>query len=74
MYTSENKSNIYIYRLPIAAIENTATTDEHVVDDDVLPSWKECGVQYENRILGGELLELDEFPWMALLIYNKDPR
>lgn len=38
---------------------------------DLLPSWSDCGLQYENRILGGDLLDLDEFPWMALLIYSR---
>lgn len=57
-----------IYETTTAA---TTTIDKGV---DLLPSWKECGVQYENRILGGDLLDLDEFPWMALLIYNKNIR
>lgn len=30
--------------------------------------------EYENRIYGGNLLDLDEFPWMALLIYSPNPR
>lgn len=50
---------------------STSKVDEKL---NLLPSWKECGVQYENRILGGDLLDLDEFPWMALLIYNKNTR
>lgn len=40
----------------------------------LLPGWSDCGLQYENRIFGGDLLDLDEFPWMALLIYSQNPR
>lgn len=38
------------------------------VSDDSRP---ECGYQvYNQKIRGGELTDLDEFPWMALLIYS----
>lgn len=30
----------------------------------------ECGKQVTNRIYGGEIAELDEYPWLALLVYN----
>ena len=30
----------------------------------------ECGKQVTHRIYGGEIAELDEFPWLALLVYN----
>lgn len=36
--------------------------------ESVLPS--ECGSTIDNRIIGGDLTELTEFPWMAVLIYN----
>lgn len=32
--------------------------------------WNECGKQVTNRIYGGEIAELDEYPWLALLVYN----
>lgn len=32
--------------------------------------WNECGKQVTHRIYGGEIAELDEFPWLALLVYN----
>jgi hypothetical protein len=34
----------------------------------------ECGTSsYQTKIVGGELAELDEFPWLGLLLYqNKD--
>ena len=48
------------------------------VDDDpdqpfqnpllLLPN--KCGEDYGNRIIGGERTELDEFPWMAVLVYE----
>lgn len=35
------------------------------------PHKKECGVQTaESKIVGGNLTDLDEFPWMALLEYK----
>lgn len=30
----------------------------------------ECGKQVTHRIYGGEIAELDEYPWLALLVYN----
>ncbi|XP_055903356.1 uncharacterized protein LOC129939382 [Eupeodes corollae] len=30
----------------------------------------DCGKQVTNRIYGGEIAELDEYPWLALLVYN----
>ncbi|XP_067619734.1 CLIP domain-containing serine protease B8 [Eurosta solidaginis] len=33
---------------------------------------KECGKQVTNRIYGGEIAELDEFPWLALLVYHSN--
>lgn len=30
----------------------------------------ECGKQVTNRIYGGEIAELDEYPWLALLVYH----
>lgn len=36
------------------------------------PELEECGLQAkDNRIVGGTVAELDEFPWMALLQYRK---
>lgn len=32
---------------------------------------KKCGLQtFMQRIVGGEICELDEFPWAALLLYE----
>ena len=32
---------------------------------------KKCGVQaFVNKIVGGEICELDEFPWAAMLLYE----
>lgn len=61
----------YVPRRPSGneADGTTAATD----GAKLLPSWSECGLQYENRIFGGDLLDLDEFPWMALLIYSAHP-
>ncbi|KAI4468362.1 trypsin [Holotrichia oblita] len=37
---------------------------------DLLPSLTQCGTNTENKIVGGELADLGEFPWMALLEYQ----
>lgn len=31
---------------------------------------EECGIFTDQRIIGGEIAGLDDFPWTALLIYN----
>lgn len=32
---------------------------------------KKCGVQtFMQRIVGGEICEIDEFPWAAMLLYE----
>jgi hypothetical protein len=36
---------------------------------------KKCGLQtFSNRIVGGEICEIDEFPWAALLLYESSER
>lgn len=40
-----------------------------LADNPLLPS--DCGRDLSQRIVGGERTELDEFPWMALLEYQK---
>uniref|UniRef100_A0A1Y1L107 CLIP domain-containing serine protease n=1 Tax=Photinus pyralis TaxID=7054 RepID=A0A1Y1L107_PHOPY len=37
----------------------------------LLPDRSVCGTATENRIVGGQVAELDEFPWMALIEYRK---
>lgn len=39
--------------------------------DNLLPVPGECGSDTSNRIFGGEVTRLDEFPWMALIEYLK---
>jgi hypothetical protein len=41
----------------------------HPETSSLLPS--DCGRDLSNRIVGGNITELDEFPWMALLEYRK---
>lgn len=36
------------------------------------PELEQCGVQAnDNRVVGGTVAEIDDFPWMALLMYRK---
>jgi hypothetical protein len=38
-----------------------------------LPSYKECGANYdEDRIIGGQNAPIDAFPWLALIEYRRD--
>lgn len=37
----------------------------------LLPDVSVCGLGTNNRIYGGEVAEIDDFPWMALLEYKK---
>lgn len=38
----------------------------------ILPSPPHCGTGLSNRIFGGNITGIDEFPWMALLEYTKN--
>lgn len=38
---------------------------------NLLPDESICGQSNEDRIVGGEVTELDEYPWLALLEYRK---
>lgn len=40
-----------------------------VIPQTLLP--KSCGKKYEARIIGGQSAQLNEFPWLALLEYEK---
>ncbi|CAH2094433.1 unnamed protein product [Euphydryas editha] len=37
---------------------------------DLLPDFKICGIQNNDRIFGGTQTDIDEHPWMALLQYK----
>lgn len=40
-------------------------------DDDSSPApQSQCGADEQDRIFGGQITDLDEFPWMALLGYR----
>lgn len=44
-------------------------TDKSLIPE---PELEQCGVQAnDNRIVGGTVAEIDDFPWMALLQYRK---
>lgn len=38
---------------------------------NLLPAPGVCGTDNTNRIIGGEITKIDEFPWMALIEYSK---
>lgn len=37
----------------------------------LLPTLRVCGLGVEDRIVGGIVTDIDEFPWMALIQYQK---
>ncbi|XP_066245747.1 serine protease easter-like [Euwallacea similis] len=41
------------------------------IQSDLLPTTDVCGTGTINRIYGGEKAQLDEFPWMALVEYER---
>ncbi|XP_045502391.1 CLIP domain-containing serine protease 2-like isoform X1 [Colias croceus] len=47
------------------------TLNETLSGADLLPNTTVCGIQNDNRIVGGTQTEIDEHPWMALLKYTK---
>lgn len=55
-------------------IKNTKTqqpTKKHTVDPRSLLSGCNMTRKYSKRMIGGETMRLNEFPWMALLEYEK---
>ncbi|XP_055676500.1 CLIP domain-containing serine protease B8-like [Lutzomyia longipalpis] len=61
------------------AIENDPSTKKeraHTVSfetrfgGDELPTLKECGNFLGNKIIGGEIAGIDDYPWTALLVYE----
>ncbi|XP_070502642.1 serine protease easter-like [Chironomus tepperi] len=48
----------------------TTPTSVPVSTKDI-PTPGKCGIDFENRIYGGNRTEIDEYPWMALLGYSK---
>lgn len=41
------------------------------VSSDILPNVEDCGLSAEQKIVGGEVIDIDEHPWMALVEYQK---
>lgn len=41
------------------------------VTSNLLPDISTCGISVTDKIVGGEVTEITEFPWMALLEYQK---
>lgn len=52
----------------LQAVDNKVDLTRHY-NIQLLPYF--CGVQTEDRIMGGDLADLYEFPWMALISYVK---
>jgi secreted trypsin-like serine protease len=48
-----------------------APADMTPVRSDLLPDKDTCGIDTTKKIYGGQKTDLDEFPWMALIEYEK---
>lgn len=47
------------------------TTEQKVDNSHLLPTTRQCGISYDNRIIGGTSTNIDEYPWAALIEYTK---
>lgn len=66
-YVPEYKGTIIRYK----SIKILSNLILEPIDSNLLPDASECGLSSQNRIVGGEATELEEFPWMALVEYQK---
>lgn len=52
---------------------NSTTTPKNRVASRIAFDSDSCGIQsYVAKIRGGQLAEIDEFPWMAMLLYERE--
>lgn len=58
--------------------QNEQNTDKNIDDENLQYDFSnnsliptDCGNDLSQRIIGGEITELDEFPWMVLLEHAK---
>lgn len=63
-------------RVTPTPVPDVATKRPHPLIDSILPSKSQCGQEVSvNRIVGGEVTGIDQYPWMALIEYeNKNSR
>lgn len=47
------------------------TPAQKVDNSYLLPNTRQCGISYDNRIIGGTTTFIDEYPWAALIEYTK---
>ncbi|XP_013102919.1 serine protease easter isoform X2 [Stomoxys calcitrans] len=43
----------------------------YVSGESLLPTIRECGKSFDNRIYSGNVTKIDEYPWLALIEYTK---
>ncbi|XP_061394277.1 serine protease easter-like [Musca vetustissima] len=55
-------------------IERSNNGGRNTTPANELPEPGKCGRYLSNRIYGGNVTEIDEFPWMALIQYKKAPK
>lgn len=53
------------YYLPDGLVDrlDVGSAEEDAADDSLLPHDYDCGAQFDNRVVGGDITALGEFPW-----------
>ena len=41
---------------------------------NILPNQSVCGLDFRDKIVGGNITGLTEFPWMALILFRNTSR
>lgn len=58
-------------RLEAGSRFNIPSTPRPQDNSHLLPSTRECGRSFDNRIYGGRATKIDEYPWAAMIEYLK---
>ncbi|XP_055636344.1 CLIP domain-containing serine protease B4-like [Toxorhynchites rutilus septentrionalis] len=74
---TENERN-YIKKSDCGMVDGSRTVccplpqkSEKRIDTALLPAVKDCGRTSASRIVGGAIADLDDYPWLARIQYNK---
>lgn len=64
--------SFYAFHFPINVYDYASVIFVGDLRSNQLPDHNECGYISSTKIYGGEIAELDEFPWAALLAYKRN--
>lgn len=66
-----DRFNMLMLQVCCPDVYNTPRPPVNGGQSELLPQPGVCGTDNTNRIIGGEVTKIDEFPWMALIEYSK---